>query len=131
MPSKVLRDCLDERRKHKGQVIARRETVPESTRNERSETSAETWFLSLGCDAEVDVIAQPVVGVFVPVFEIGAAVLSRFDAPGVDVVEFVPLNAAGGGGYAVVAEAREDAAAFGEGPDGVVFEACGDAEGVE
>ena len=89
------------------------------------------WFLSFGCDAEVDVVAQPVVGVFIPVFEIGAAVLSGFDAKGVDVVEFVPLDAAGGGGYAVVAEAGEDAAAFGEGPDRVVFEACGDAEGVK
>lgn len=65
----VLTLCrgLDKRAQYKGHVVSWVETVPEGAGGEGSQASAEARFLALRRNAEVDVVAQPVVGVLVPV----------------------------------------------------------------
>lgn len=68
--------------------------MPERTGGEGSQAGAEAGFLALGRDAEVDVVAQPVIGVLVPVAQISVRVLRRLHSPGIDVLQPIPEDLA-------------------------------------
>lgn len=68
--------------------------MPESAGHERRQAGTETGFLAFGRDAQVHVVSEPVVGVHVPVFEICAGILGGLNAPWIDILKTVPLNAA-------------------------------------
>ena len=89
MPPEILRHGLYEGREQEGEVVAGVEAVPEGGGEEGGEGGAEAGFSAGGGDAQVDVVAEPFVGVFVPVVEVGAGVLGEFDAEGGDVFEMV------------------------------------------
>jgi hypothetical protein len=76
--TKVLGDGLNERTQNEGEVIAGVEAVPEGGGAEGGKGGAETGFFTSRSDTQVDVVAQPFVGVFVPVVEVGAGVLGGF-----------------------------------------------------
>ena len=88
--AEILGYGLDEGGEDEGEIVAGLEAVPKGGGGEGEEAGAKAGFLALRGDAEVDVVAEPIVGVFVPVFEVCAGVLGQFDAQGVDVLEAVP-----------------------------------------
>lgn len=124
-------DCLQERCKDEGEVVTRIKPMPESTRRESRQTRSETRFLPFGRHTKIHIISQPVVSIHIPVLEIRTRVLRRLDAPGIDILQAIPLDAPRLGVDASVAEAGEDAGAFGEVPDAVVFHAGDEAEHFE
>lgn len=105
--------------------------MPQGTGSKGHEAGAEAGLLAAGGDAQVDVVAEPVVGVDVPAAEVASRVLGRLDGPGVNVLQAVPRDPARGGVHAVVAQAGEDAGALGQVPDAVVLEARREAHHVE
>ena len=122
---------LEKSGEDEGEVVPRIEPMPEGTGDKRGQTGAEARLFPLRSDTQVHVVAEPVVGVHVPVLQISAGVLGEFDAERVHVLEAVPVDFARLGVDAAVADAGEDAGTFGEGPDAVVFHAGGDAEHFE
>ena len=128
---RTLGDSLEKCSEHEGEVVARVKPMPERARGERSQAGSKARFLPLGRYPQVHVVAEPVVGVHIPVLEIGAGILGEFDAERVDVLEAVPIDFPRLGVDAAVADAGEDAGAFGQGPDAVVFHAGDEAEHLE
>lgn len=105
--------------------------MPESARGKGSQTGTETGFLAFRRHPEVDVIAQPVVRVLIPAPQVPVGVLGRFETPRAYVLQPVPEYLARSFVEAVVSHSREDAGAFGQGPDAVVLQAGGDTEHVQ
>lgn len=97
--------------------------MPESARHKRRHAGTESGLLAPRRDPQVDVVAQPVVGIHVPPSQVRSRVLGRLDAPRVDVLESVPRNFTGDGVDAVVAQAGQDAGAFSQRPYAVKLEA--------
>lgn len=64
--------------------------MPECAGGECSQARAETGLLPLWRDAQVDVVAQPIVGVHVPVPEVCTTVLRSLQAPWVYILETIP-----------------------------------------
>lgn len=126
--AEVLGYGLQERCEEEGEVVPRVETMPEGAGDEGGEGSAEAGFFPLGCDAEVHVVAEPVVGVLVPVLEVGAGILRGFYTPWIYVLQAIPFRASCFGINALVSETGEDAGTLGEVPDAVIFHAGGEAE---
>jgi len=107
------------------------EAVPEGAGAEGDEAGAEAWLLALGGDAQVDIVAQPLGRVDVPVVKVALRVLRELDAPRVDVLQAVPRHLTGGRIDALVAQAGQDTGALGQGPDAVVLAAGTEADHVE
>ena len=97
VPAEILRRGLNECAEKEGEVVARVEAVPDCRRHERGHCGAETWLAAFRGHAQVDVVAQPFVGVLVPVVEVGAGVLRHFDPEGGDVGEVVYFMCQQGG----------------------------------
>ena len=129
--AEVLGDCLQEGCEHEGEIVAWVKAMPEGAGNEGCKAGAETRLLAFGRYAQVHVIAEPIIRILVPIFEVCTRVLRGFDTPGVDVLQTVPLHTAGLGIDPFVAETGKDACAFGKVPDAVVFHSCGEAEHFE
>ena len=81
---------LDERGEDKREVVTREEAVPEGRGRKGSQAGAEARLLAPGSHAQVDIVAQPLVRVDIPGFEIATGVLGKLDAPRVDVPEAIP-----------------------------------------
>jgi hypothetical protein len=86
----TLCGCLDKAREDKAQIVTRVEAVPQGTGSKCHETGAEAGLLTTGRDAQIDVVPEPVVGVYVPPAEVSSRVLGRLDSPGVNVLQTVP-----------------------------------------
>lgn len=116
---------------NEGHVVARIESVPERARKERCESCAESGFLAYWCDAEVDVVSEPVVGIDIPVADVVVDILCQFNLEGLNVGQTIPCRLSGLWIYASVTDACEDAGSFGECPDTIVLRALSDSEQVE
>ena len=127
----TLRNGLQERSQHEAEIITWIEPMPKRTCSKGRETSSEARFFAFWRDAEIHVVSQPVVGVHIPVFEVGSRILRGFDTPRIDVLKSVPLHSACFGVYAFVAHAGEDAGAFGQIPDAIVFHTGNETEHFE
>lgn len=75
----TLGDGLEKGGKDKGEVVTRLEAVPEGARDKSRHARAEAGLLAPWRDAQVHVVAQPVVGVDVPAAQVGACVLREFN----------------------------------------------------
>lgn len=97
--------------------------MPKSTGNKRRHAGSETGLLASRRHPEVDVVAQPVVGIHVPSSKIRSGILSRLNSPGIDVLQAVPRNFSSGGIDAVVAQAGQNTSTLGQRPHAVELEA--------
>lgn len=105
--------------------------MPECTGSEGGHAGSETRFLAARRDAQVDVVPEPVVGVDVPITQVGPSILGGLDPPRVDVLKSIP-------GYpprhridSLIAEARKDASAFCQRPDAVILQSRCETKHVE
>jgi len=105
--------------------------VPEGTGHKCGQAGTEAGLLALRSDAQIDVVTQPVVCVFVPAPEVAIRILGGFKAPRVDIFKAVPEDLAGLGIETIVSHSGQDTGTLGEGPDTVVLEASGKAEHVD
>lgn len=79
--------------------------MPKGTGDKCRHAGSETRLLASGRHSEVDVVAQPVVGIHVPSSQIRSRILGRLNSPGIDILQAVPRNLSSGGIDAVVAQA--------------------------
>lgn len=105
--------------------------MPESAGGESSQSGTKTRLLATGSDAQVDVVAQPLASVDVPVVEIRLGVLRRLHAHRTDVLEPIPRHLASGRINAVETQAAENACAFCHHPDAIVLGTRRDADHVQ
>lgn len=96
--------------------------MPESAGCKSDQAGAETRLLASGRNAEIDVVAKPVVGIHVPPGEVRARVLGSFNRDGVDVLQPVPRDLACNWVDSVVSEASQDAGTFRQSPYSVILE---------
>lgn len=105
--------------------------MPESAGGECSQCGTKTRLLATGSDAQVDVVAQPLAGVDVPVIEVRLGVLRSLHAHRTDVLEPIPRHLARGRINAVEAQAAKNACAFRHHPDTIVLGARRDTNHVQ
>jgi hypothetical protein len=117
----TLGNRLDEGSEDKGEVVAREEAMPEGRGRESGQAGAEARLLAPRGHAQVDVVAQPLVCVDIPGLEVAAGILGKLDAPRVDVPEAIPRDLPCQWVQPLVTESRENASAFRQRPDAVVF----------
>lgn len=126
----TLCGSLNERTQDEGQVVTGVETVPERASRESGHTGTEARLLALGSDTQVDIVAQPVVGIFVPASEVAVRVLGSLQSPGINIFQTVPEDLTGFSIEAVVSHAGQDTGALGKGPNAVVLQASSEADHV-
>lgn len=95
--------------------------MPESARYERRQAGTESGLLALGCNAQIHVIPEPVIGVHVPVLKVRTRVLRCLDTPWIYVLEAVPQYTTRLWVYAVVAKSGKDTGALGKMPYAVIL----------
>lgn len=98
--------------------------MPEGASCKRSQASSEAGLLAARGDSQVDIVAQPLVRVDVPVPEVCPRVLCRLNAPGRDVLQPIPGHLPRDGIDAVVAQPGQDARALRHRPHAIVLAAC-------
>lgn len=114
---------LDEARKNEGQIVTWIKSVPECARYKRGHAGTEARFLAARRNAKIHIISKPIVGVDIPIAEIGSGVLCTFHSPWIYILESIPRHFAGDRIYPSEAQAGENAGAFRKSPDTVIFEA--------
>lgn len=127
----TLGGCLEKTCEDKCKVVAWVKAMPESTGDKSRHARSKARFLPLGCDSQVYVVPQPVVGVHVPALEIAARVLRSLDAPSAHILQSIPLDASRFWINTLVTQTGQDACSLGKGPDAVVLEARGEAKHVK
>jgi hypothetical protein len=118
----TLSNRLDEASKDECQIITWIKSVPECTRYKSGHTGAESGFLAARRDAEVYIIPKPVVGVDIPVSEIGSGVLCTFHSPWIYVLKSIPGYFASDRVNPFEAQAGENARALRQSPDTIIFQ---------
>lgn len=118
----TLGGCLNQASQHKAKIVARVEAMPESARHKGRHARSESRLLAPGRNPQVDVVAQPLVGIHVPPSQIRARILRKLNTPRIDVLEPVPRNLASDGVDAVVAQTGQNARALGQRPYAVKLE---------
>ena len=122
---------LNERTQDEGHVVTRVETVPERARGKSGHTGTETRLLALGSNTQVDVVAQPVVGVLVPASEVGVRVLGSLQTPRINILQAVPEDLTGLAIKAIVPHAGQNTGALSERPDTIILQTGGESNHVD